>query len=395
MHVPITRPYTSSDSPLVQVKQIKVSPEDRKAALSEWFRQLSAQVPELSGFSSDRAFDCISGDASFRRYFRVSQGPRSVMLMDAPPDREAVTPFLTVADRLRQAGVSVPRVLAADIEQGFVCLEDFGDELLLSQLRKAAAGGDHARATTLYHACFEELLLVQSADAGALPVYDEALLQREMALFRDWLCEGWLGLSLNAGDRDILNACFEQLVEAALMQPQGFVHRDFHSRNLMYRADLASGVLASGALTSGALTPGVLDFQDAVRGPLTYDLVSLLKDCYIAWPREQVHRWVMEYLALARGRGLLSDSKAERFWQDFELMGVQRHLKAAGIFARLYLRDDKPGYLGDIPRTLGYIESLGADYEHIPALQDFRVWMRQRVLPVMESRLRQREASQG
>lgn len=361
-----------------------MSGEDRKAALSAWFRELTAQVPELSVFSSDRQADCVSGDASFRRYFRVRQGSRSVILMDAPPDREAVTPFLGVAETLRQAGVRVPLVLAADIEQGFVCLEDFGDELLLGQLREAAAREDHARASTLYHTCFEELLLVQSADADSLPVYDEALLQREMALFRDWLCEGWLELKLNGEDHDILGACFERLVEAALAQPRGFVHRDFHSRNLMYREDHSSGVLA----------PGVLDFQDAVQGPLTYDLVSLLKDCYIAWPREEVRCWVVEYLALARNRGLLGDMTPERFWQDFELMGVQRHLKAAGIFARLFLRDDKPGYLGDIPRTLGYIEALGTDYEHIPALQAFRDWQRQRVLPAVESRLRQREVGQ-
>lgn len=356
--------------------QPEANSEPSKAALSAWFQNLTTQLPELSAFGSAMAAESVSGDASFRAYYRVRHAADSLILMDSVADKASVSPFLSVAEALRQSGVSVPRILAADTEQGFICMEDFGDALLLRQLKEAAAKQDYEQAQTLYHRVFEELLLIQSIDASTLPRYDEALLQREMALFRDWLCEGWLALSLTTEEHELLTACFGELVEAVLSQPQGFVHRDFHSRNLMCRP---------------GLTPGVIDFQDAVFGPLSYDLVSLLKDCYIVWPPQWVQHWAMQYLHLAQGQGLFKGISPERFWQDFELMGVQRHLKAAGIFARLFLRDGKAGYLKDVPRTLGYIDALETHYEQVPSLQPLQRWMRQRVLPALAKRLEQGE----
>lgn len=353
--------------------------ERSKAALIAWFQDLTTQLPELSAFGSAGAVDSVSGDASFRAYYRVRNAADSLILMDSAADRASVNPFLSVAETLRQAGVSVPRILAADREQGFICMEDFGDALLLIQLTQAAANQHYEQAQTLYHSVYEELLRIQSIDASTLPPYDKALLQREMALFRDWLCEGWLELNLTAEEQELLTTCFGELEAAILSQPQGFVHRDFHSRNLMCRP---------------GQTPGVIDFQDAVLGPLSYDLVSLLKDCYIAWPPQQVQHWAMQYLHRAQAQGLFAGVSAKRFWQDFELMGVQRHLKAAGIFARLFLRDNKAGYLKDIPRTLGYIDALEAHYEQVPTLQPFQRWLRQRVLPALDQRLAQGESQQ-
>jgi aminoglycoside/choline kinase family phosphotransferase len=200
--------------------------------------------------------------------------------------------------------------------------------------------------------------------ADELPHYDEALLRREMALFHDWFLGTHLGLELSAGEQQLLEDTFTLLVASALEQPQVFVHRDYHSRNLMVAEH----------------NPGILDFQDAVRGPVTYDLVSLLRDCYIAWPREQVEEWVQGYHDIALDHGIIRAPKSAQFLRWFDLMGVQRHLKAIGIFARLNHRDGKPGYLDDIPRTLAYVEEVSARY---PELEGFAEFVRTRVRPAM------------
>lgn len=309
-----------------------------------------------------QSFDGIepaSADASFRRYFRLTDGESTRIVMDAPPDKEDSAPFVDIAARLQEAGVSVPGVLAQDLAQGFVLLPDLGHTLYLDAL-------DADTVERLYGDALEALAAMQRhADTAGLPSYDAELLDREMRLFTDWLVQCQLGLELTAAEADLLEAAFAALIHNALHQPQVFVHRDYHSRNLMLLP---------------TQNPGIIDFQDAVRGPLTYDLVSLLRDCYIAWPRERVNDWALGYRELAIRYGVLAaDTATERdFLRWFDWMGVQRHLKAAGIFARLNLRDRKPGYLKDIPRTLGYIVEVAPDYAELRPLGEF---IRKRVLP--------------
>ncbi len=301
----------------------------------------------------------VSDDASFRRYFRVTPvgNAQRFIVMDAPPDKEDVAPFIDIAKRLRAAGLNAPQVHARDEARGFLLLDDFADRQYLGELNDDSVErlyGDALGALAVMQAC---------VPSDGLPDYDETLLRAEMQLFPDWLLDRQLGLKLDDGDRRRLDSVFDLLVENALAQPRVFVHRDYHSRNLM-RLEKAN--------------PGILDFQDAVNGPLTYDLVSLLRDCYVCWPRERVVDWAWGYFDLAVQSGILREENEKDFLRWFDLMGIQRQLKAAGIFARLNLRDGKPGYLGDIPRTLGYIVEVAPDY---PELEAFGEWLRGRVLP--------------
>ncbi len=302
-----------------------------------------------------------SGDASFRRYFRlVLPGGGTRIVMDAPPDREDCRPFVAVTARLEAAGVHVPHIHARDMEQGFLLLEDLGGQLYLGALDETSAG-------RLYGDALQALLRIQQADAAGLPLYDRALLQREMALFPDWLLGVHLALELGPAERRMLDDTFERLIGNALEQPRVFVHRDYHSRNLLVCAQR---------------NPGVIDYQDAVLGPVSYDLVSLLRDCYIEWPRGEVEAWVEDYGRQALERGLIGARDADRLLLWFDLMGVQRHLKAAGIFARLCHRDAKPGYLADIPRTLGYIVSVA---RYRGEVADLGAFIAERVLPALEA----------
>jgi aminoglycoside/choline kinase family phosphotransferase len=333
----------------------------REAALQAWFSQ---QIPALGRGAQRQGLASVSGDASFRRYFRAELDAGPCILVDAPPPQEDCRPFVEVAKWLRGGGVNVPALYACNLAAGFMCLSDFGDELLW---RRLAAARDDAEvrpsATALYHAAFAELLKIQATEARALPSYDTALLRRELLLFNEWFCQGLLQLNLSAQELLMIEQVFEQLIARALAQPQVFVHRDYHSRNLMYLGpDL-----------------GVIDFQDAVRGPFTYDLVSLLRDCYIEWPPEQVQRWLFDYAAMARAAGLPAppDSGLQ---QDFDWMGMQRHLKVLGIFARLWLRDGKRGYLGDLPLTLRYLSSAARGYGEFAA---FSQWLSERVEPAL------------
>lgn len=310
----------------------------------------------------DRPVEAIapaSADASFRRYFRVHGGSETHIVMDAPPPKENVRPFVAVAALLRAAGVQTPEVLAVDPQRGFVLLGDFGDRNYLDALAEDSA-------EALYADALAALLALQrgvKVDAAELPAYDEKLLRTELGIFNEWLLDRSLALELSAGDSAMLEAAFQILIDSALEQPRVCVHRDYHSRNLM--------VTASG-------NPGVLDFQDAVIGPITYDLASLLRDCYIAWPADRVEAWMAAYRGELLAAGLLKEDDAPRFRRWFDLMGMQRHLKAAGIFSRLNLRDGKPGYLKDIPRTLGYVTEVGQAY---PELAAFTQFIGQRVLP--------------
>jgi aminoglycoside/choline kinase family phosphotransferase len=313
-----------------------------------------ASLPELSEFS----FESASNDASFRRYFRLREGEGSYIVMDAPPDREDSRPFVKVAQAFESIGLNVPHIYACDLSQGFMLLEDLGSELYLDRLSANTVNrlyGDALGALATLQAC---------GPRDGLPPYDRTLLTQEMALFRDWLLVKELGLTLTDEERTMLEQVFALLADSALQQPQVCVHRDYHSRNLM---------------VTPRHNPGILDFQDAVTGPVTYDLVSLLRDCYVAWPKEQVRDWVMGYFELAVQSGILASEHEAQFMTWFDLMGVQRHLKASGIFARLNRRDGKPDYLKEIPRTLGYITQLESEYKSLQALGDF---IRVRVMPI-------------
>jgi hypothetical protein len=305
-----------------------------------------------------------SGDASFRRYFRVGlPDGTSRIAMDAPPEHEDCDPYLHVGAELAAVGLHVPAVYVAAPELGFLLLEDLGETLYLDAL-------DDASADRLYGDALGALATLQACGPRTgLPPYDAPLLQREMALFRDWLTHRLLDLELGVEDHARLDRDFALLTANALEQPQVCVHRDYHSRNLM---------------VASPPTPGILDFQDAVVGPVTYDLVSLLKDCYIRWPPQQVDDWAMGYFELAVQSGVLAGAFEGRFLRWLDLMGAQRHLKAAGIFARLWLRDGKPGYLKDIPRTLGYIVEAAA---RRPELADLAELIDGRVLPAMNAQL--------
>jgi aminoglycoside/choline kinase family phosphotransferase len=330
--------------------------DTRLQLLTRWVRQ-------FPGFTQT-IIEPVSGDASFRRYFRVWQTTtdnesQPFIVMDAPPEHENCTPFVTIARCWQKQGVAVPRIIQKDVKQGFLLLEDFGDALMLGQLNEHTAD-------RLYRGAMEELLMIQqltSPPCYPLPPYDSTLLDREMALFPDWLLEQYLGITLGNGERALLETTFAILRQSALAQPDVTVHRDYHSRNLLVRPNTDR--------------PGVIDFQDAVTGPVTYDLVSLLKDCYIQWPEEHIGKWLEFFRERSKLAGLhRADSETFRQW--FELMGMQRHLKAAGIFARLAIRDGKRGFLNDIPRTVGYLITASGRQ---PALRQFHEWLSDTVMP--------------
>lgn len=301
-----------------------------------------------------------SADASFRRYFRVHRAGGTQIAMDAPPERESLDAWLRVARILAATGVHVPAVLAVDAEQGFVLIGDLGRQHYL----EALAGG--ADPEPLYADAIDALVRMQSggaASAAELPPYDRELLMRELALFPEWFVARHLGLSPDAAESRAMAAAFDWLCDQALAQPEVLVHRDYHSRNLLIRPEG---------------NPGIVDFQDAVRGPVSYDLVSLLKDCYIVWPRKRLLAWLDLYRAKAADAGLDAGVDRNEFLQWFDRMGLQRHLKVLGIFARLWHRDGKPGYLGDLPRVLEYtLEASAAE----PALAEFDAFLRKRVVP--------------
>lgn len=296
-----------------------------------------------------------SSDASFRRYFRVTFDGESRIVMDAPPVQEDTGPFVRIARRLREIGLNVPEILAEEPGQGFLLLSDLGSQQYLSVL-------DEQNVERLYGDALGALSILQACGPGAeeLPPYDEAQLLREMELFREWYLGRHLGLTLTAAEQQVLDRTFRLLAASALEQPRVSVHRDYHSRNLMVAPH----------------NPGILDFQDAMFGPVTYDLVSLLRDCYIAWPQALVEEWVLGYQDLALHSGILRDHDEERFLRWFDLMGVQRHFKASGIFARLNHRDGKPGYLKDIPRTLGYVQAVAERY---PELHELATLLQERL----------------
>ena len=304
-----------------------------------------------------------STDASIRRYFRLQSDAKSFIAMDAPPAQIDCLPFVRIAGYFEAMGLNTPRIIEANLDDGFLLLSDLGTRQYLDELLH-----DMAAAPGLYTDALAALLMMQRRGAAfqsLLPPYDDHLLRFELSIFHDWLCGRYLGITFNEDEEQAWQRCCDVLVVNALDQPQVFVHRDYHSRNLMLTREN---------------NPGILDFQDAVEGPLTYDLVSLLKDCYVQWPAEQVWQWALDFYngtdAIVRER--VDEGQFRRY---FELMGVQRHVKAAGIFARLNHRDGKSGYLGDIPRTLSYIVELGPRYAELEFLVGL---IEERVLPALE-----------
>ncbi len=319
--------------------------------MTKRLQQLHHWLSKIIG-SKEYKLESASDDASFRRYFRLTHNDETFIVMDAPPAQEDCNPFINVAKRLLAADINVPRVIEKDLEQGFLLLSDLGDKQYLDELTEE-------NADRLYEEAMQIIFHMQrQTDTTELPPYDEKLLMQEMELFRHWLLEKHIGLELTTETQGVLDDVFKLLTNEALAQPKVFVHRDYHSRNLMICNPDGSGGFPG--------NPGVLDFQDAVCGPFTYDLVSLLKDCYIKWPGRQIQRWVNNYFEqLAEG---YPDVDKKQFVRWFDLMGVQRHLKASGIFARLYHRDGKSGYLVEIPRTLSYIVDLNEDYPELQGL---------------------------
>ncbi|MBY0416475.1 MAG: phosphotransferase [Pararheinheimera sp.] len=306
----------------------------------------------------------ITGDASFRRYFRFSTAQRSYILMDAPTPAEDCSRFVATQQAFAEAGLQVPQIIAQDLQQGVLLLSDLGDTLLLSRLTKDSVTAFYRQAFSL----LTQVRTISATTAGPLPAFDQAFLLREMQIFIDWFVLQHLQLTINEQEQAMLQRHFLWLAESALQQPQAGMHRDYHSRNLMVQ-------------------PGerlaVIDFQDVVTGPVTYDAVSLLKDCYIKWPSELVQALSHEfYLELLSQDELSADVSPEQFRQWFDWMGLQRHIKVCGIFCRLYHRDGKAGYLADLPRVFEYVLEVTSCY---PQLQELDLWLKTKIKPALEA----------
>ncbi|MES2536481.1 MAG: phosphotransferase [Pseudomonadota bacterium] len=321
---------------------LQTAPDIRLSQLKQWLSTLPspATLPE--------SLRPASSDASFRRYFRVDGAAGGTyIVMDAPPAQEDVRPFIHVAEVFAHTGVSVPAIVAQNAEEGFLLLSDLGSTTYLHQLNADSAH-------KLYMDAIDALVLIQvQSQPGVLPEYDRALLHRELMLFPEWYVGKHLGVTMTPAQTAELDKIFDILLANNLAQPQVYVHRDYHSRNLM--------VLESG-------NPGILDFQDAVYGPITYDLASLLRDAYVQWDEEMVLDWAIRYWESAKRAGLPVNPDIDVFYRDFEFMGLQRHLKVLGIFARLFHRDGKDAYLKDMPLVMEYTRKTAGRYKVLTPL---------------------------
>lgn len=321
--------------------------QNRQSALNKWLEE----TLHLNHYF----LSPLTGDASFRRYFRLQSPGMSRIVMDAPPGKETLKPFVTISALLRQTGILTPAVHAYDERQGFALLDDFGDTLLLSQLKTDTV-------EALYGRALDTLVNLQACPVltpDPLPVFDVSFIIQELNIFKTWFIGNYLQLKLDAQEEAVFKETFEWLSEEIAHQPRVFIHRDYHSRNIM--------------LLENNSQLGIIDFQDAMSGPLTYDLVSLLKDCYIQWSQDQVLHWTelfYERSPVAKQQSL------QAFIRDFELCGLQRHLKVLGVFSRLSIRDNKPGYLQDLPLTLHYTMAC---LESCETLRPFYEFMQDRV----------------
>lgn len=315
--------------------------DPRLAQLHEWIKENLGNI--------EYSLTAVSGDASFRRYFRLVSSDHHFIAVDSPPEKESNDAFVHITHLLAAEGLPVPHIHYSSLDFGFFLLNDLGDELLLDILNEN-------NVETLYNKALNALEIIQQTSATSLPLYDEKLLLQEMELFREWFLKSHLSLQINDDDNQMLNETFNDLVDNALQQPQVFVHRDFHSRNLM---------------NIDGKHPGIIDYQDAVLGPITYDLASLLRDCYISWPNEKVNEFALIYYHKLINNQAINNIDEKSFLKWFDLMGIQRHLKAIGIFSRLNIRDNKSNYLQDIPRTLSYIKSVAGNHPETYELSEF------------------------
>lgn len=326
--------------------------DTRKLALTNWVTQ---QIPTVT---HPIELYSLGGDAGFRRYFRFHT-PSLWLAVDAPPETENTAQFAAIAHLIQQQGVRTPRIAAIDAGQGFLLVEDMGDRLFFREV-------DSHNADSLYQLAIATLLQLQRAqdDAALIPRYDRALLRRELEIFSEWFAGKLLGYSLSTAELHLLNELFIRLEDNAFAQPQTFVHRDYHSRNLLLLDDNSLGVI---------------DFQGALWGGVTYDLVSLLRDCYLRWPAEKVKRWALDYRQQAISAGIIPIIHETEFLRWFDWLGLQRHIKVLGIFARLNLRDGKTGYLSDLPLVIRYTLEVAEQYAE---LQPFADWFKQTLLPL-------------
>lgn len=325
----------------------------RTTELSQWLE---------SHFSaSNLSLIPLTGDAGFRRYFRFFYHNQSYIAVDAPANLSNNQAFVNVQQMLQAVEVNVPNIVAVDLKQGFLCLSDFGDTVLAERLCTENMQQHYAKAIIELNKMlkFQDILLEH------LPVYDAEFIATELAIFSEWLLEKHLAIYLNADEKIALNLCFDNLVSAIIEQPSVFMHRDYHSRNIM--------LLPEDEL-------GIIDFQDAVKGPVIYDLVSLLRDCYVRWPNELIAPLMEDYRQKVQNY-LPDENLSKEKWQYwFDLTGLQRHIKASGIFARLHHRDNKSGYLADIPLTLTYIQDVSAQYDKLSFLDEL---ITKRVIPAL------------
>ncbi|MBA2651102.1 MAG: phosphotransferase [Tatlockia sp.] len=317
---------------------------NRQNALNKWLEKTLG--------SSQFSISPLTGDASFRQYFRLHFNNVNQIIMDAPPNKESIQPFLAVAELLSQIGVRTPKIHAYDKEQGFAILDDFGDTLLLHKVNSE-------NADSLYLAAIDTLCLMQNCQTTELPCFDKPFILQELSIFKEWFLEAYLKIELNSEEEKLLSGTFDWLSNQILQQPQVFIHRDYHSRNIMTEVNQELGII---------------DFQDAMRGPISYDLVSLLKDCYVQWPRDYINSWINYFY---NQNDLVREHYSQAaFITAFDYCGLQRHLKVLGVFSRLHLRDSKPNYLQDLPLTLQYVM---ASLECHEELQDFYQFMQNRI----------------
>ena len=303
----------------------------------------------------------LTGDAGFRRYFRFQCQGVTYIAVDAPVKLSNNLAFLTVQEILQQVDVNVPEIIAADLIQGFLCLSDFGDDLLANKLSNENMQLYYRNAI----AELKKMLTCQTSLTETLPLYDKLFVNTELSIFSEWLLEKHLAIHLNDDEKKRLSDCFDTLISAIAEQPKVFMHRDYHSRNIMLLDDDKFGII---------------DFQDAVQGPVIYDLVSLLRDCYIRWPNELLAPLVEDYRQQVQNYLPNENISKERWQYWFDLTGLQRHIKASGIFARLYHRDNKSGYLADIPLTLAYIQDVSSQYDKLDFLHQL---VSTRVIPAL------------
>ncbi|GJM13815.1 MAG: phosphotransferase [Pseudohongiella sp.] len=333
--------------------------------MTDWVNEQLSQFSDGDSVSVELA--TVSGDASFRRYFRAQLPEQSFIAVDAPPENENSELFVEIAAYFREAGVKSPEVFAKNLEAGFLLLEDFGDQLYLPRLLELQDGGldsiSEYHVEGLYKDAIRALIRIQSkVDKKRLAPYNREKLRTEMQLFEDWFCERYLEIDLSSSERELISNTFAFLEESALSQIQLAVHRDYHSRNLL--------ILDERKYPEGS-GPGIIDFQDAMAGAYSYDLVSLLRDCYIRWSPDLVDSLALHYFESAAAAGLLEGVTVAQFRRDLDLMGLQRNFKVMGIFSRLCIRDNKPQYLADIPQVIQYFLEVACNYEEMAPFLDW------------------------